>query len=147
MHQGDIVVKQLDLSDLASVDKFTEEFLATEMGPHLLILNAGIMACPQGYTKDGFEMQIGASSVHSYLCRSRVQHDATASSYDKRNGCDVQNTIAGTNHFGHFALTRNLLPSIRSLVRIISSTVLKGLLRLLQIPRSPCLVRVITPWR
>jgi NAD(P)-dependent dehydrogenase (short-subunit alcohol dehydrogenase family) len=39
--QGDIIVKQLDLSDLASVKRFAKDFLATERGPHLLILNAG----------------------------------------------------------------------------------------------------------
>ena len=39
--QGDIVVKQLDLADLASVKRFAEDFQATERGPHLLILNAG----------------------------------------------------------------------------------------------------------
>ena len=58
--QGTIIVKQLDLSDLASIRRFTADFLATEEGPDLLILNAGVMACPLGYTKDGFEMQIGA---------------------------------------------------------------------------------------
>jgi NAD(P)-dependent dehydrogenase (short-subunit alcohol dehydrogenase family) len=57
--QGDIVVRQLDLADLQSVQNFSKVFLAEEKGPDLLILNAGIMACPQGYTKDGFEMQIG----------------------------------------------------------------------------------------
>ena len=50
---------QLDLAGLASVKKFTKAYLAEERGPDLLILNAGVMACPQSYTKDGFEMQIG----------------------------------------------------------------------------------------
>ena len=60
--QGAILVKQLDLSDLASVKRFASDFLATEQGqgPDLLILNAGVMGCPLTYTKDGFEMQIGA---------------------------------------------------------------------------------------
>ena len=63
--QGDIVVKQLDLSDLASVKAFSRDFLTTEKGPDLLILNAGVMGCPLGYTKDGFEMQIGTSCVQT----------------------------------------------------------------------------------
>ena len=59
MLQGQIKVMQLDLADLASVKKFSKAYLAEERGPDLLILNAGVMACPQSYTKDGFEMQIG----------------------------------------------------------------------------------------
>ena len=42
--QGDIIVKQLDLADLASVKRFAKDFLATERGPDLLILNAGMLA-------------------------------------------------------------------------------------------------------
>ena len=57
--QGDVVVMQLDLTDLASVKRFARDILARERGPHLLILNAGVMACPQSYTQDGFETQIG----------------------------------------------------------------------------------------
>ena len=57
--QGQIKVMQLDLADLASVKKFSKAYRAEERGPDLLILNAGVMACPQTYTKDGFEMQIG----------------------------------------------------------------------------------------
>ncbi|CAL5229395.1 g12713 [Coccomyxa viridis] len=77
--KGQIKVMQLDLADLASVNKFSKAYKAEECGPDLLILNAGVMACPQTYTKDGFEMQIG------------------------------------TNHFGHFALTKELLPSMKAL--------------------------------
>lgn len=39
--QGEVVVKQLDIADLASVRRFAQDFLASEKGPHLLILNAG----------------------------------------------------------------------------------------------------------
>ena len=59
MLQGDIIVKQLDLADLQSIRRFSKAFKAEEKGPDLLILNAGVMACPLSYTKDGFEMQIG----------------------------------------------------------------------------------------
>ena len=60
MLQGEIAVKQLDLADLQSIRTFTKDYLAHEKGPDLLVLNAGVMACPESYTKDGFEMQIGA---------------------------------------------------------------------------------------
>lgn len=66
---------QLDLADLASVKKFSKAYLAEERGPDLLILNAGVMACPQSYTKDGFEMQIGA---HAFLLSACCQTTSTA---------------------------------------------------------------------
>ena len=65
--QGQIKVMQLDLADLASVKRFSKAYLVEECGPDLLILNAGVMACPQSYTKDGFEMQIG--KVHT-MCNA-----------------------------------------------------------------------------
>jgi NAD(P)-dependent dehydrogenase (short-subunit alcohol dehydrogenase family) len=98
---------QLDLTDLASVKRFATDFQAAERGPHLLILNAGVMACPQTYTQEGFEMQIGAR--HPALC---MPYYPTCT--DKA----CMHTAAGTNHFGHFVLTRELLPCMRSLVRL-----------------------------
>ena len=61
---------QLDLADLASIKKFSTAYLAEERGPDLLILNAGVMACPKSYTKDGFEMQIGKAHTmcHALTC-------------------------------------------------------------------------------
>ncbi|MCJ1684029.1 oxidoreductase [Rathayibacter sp. VKM Ac-2928] len=54
---GDVVVRRLDLADLASVREFAE---AT--GPiDVLVNNAGIMAVPEGRTADGFELQFGTN--------------------------------------------------------------------------------------
>ncbi|NQX04878.1 SDR family NAD(P)-dependent oxidoreductase [Rathayibacter sp. VKM Ac-2856] len=54
---GDVVVRRLDLADLSSVREFAE---AT--GPiDVLVNNAGIMAVPEGRTKDGFELQFGTN--------------------------------------------------------------------------------------
>lgn len=56
----------LDLADLRSV----EAFAAAEGGAplHLLILNAGIMACPLDRTAQGFEMQLGVNHLgHFHL--------------------------------------------------------------------------------
>lgn len=76
--KGKISVRQLDLADLASVKKLGAELDADLARVDLLILNAGVMACPKLATKDGFEMQIG------------------------------------TNHFGHFYLTKLLLPKMKA---------------------------------
>lgn len=58
-----LTIKELNLSDLASVRRF-----ATEMQPQLtkldlLINNAGIMAIPERQTADGFEMQFGTNHL------------------------------------------------------------------------------------
>lgn len=58
--KGPIEVVQLDLADLSSCAKVSAQ-LAKEPRLDLLVLNAGVMACPQTYTKDGFEMQIGTN--------------------------------------------------------------------------------------
>ncbi|KAG2430496.1 hypothetical protein HXX76_010019 [Chlamydomonas incerta] len=61
----------LDLSDLASVRQAAEKVLAAEAaaaGVQIVILNAGVMACPLTYTQDGLELQTGVNHVaHFYL--------------------------------------------------------------------------------
>ncbi len=67
---------QLDLADLSSVRRCARGLIADGDPIDVLINNAGVMACPEGRTADGFEMQFG------------------------------------TNHLGHFELTRQLMPAI-----------------------------------
>jgi len=57
---GNTEVRALDLADLASVRAFAE---AWEGKLDILINNAGIMAVPEGRTKDGFELQIGTNHL------------------------------------------------------------------------------------
>ncbi|MGI8839260.1 MAG: oxidoreductase [Caulobacteraceae bacterium] len=58
-------VGTLDLADLASVRAFAEAWGAAPL--HILINNAGVMACPQSYTPDDLEMQIGTNHFGHYL--------------------------------------------------------------------------------
>src|SRR5262245_41556801 len=46
---------EVDLASLASVRACADRLLADGRPLNLLIANAGIMACPQGATADGFE--------------------------------------------------------------------------------------------
>jgi NAD(P)-dependent dehydrogenase (short-subunit alcohol dehydrogenase family) len=57
--------EMLDLSNLASVRAFTQRWADRPL--HLLINNAGVMACPLGYTVDGLEMQIGTNHFGHFL--------------------------------------------------------------------------------
>lgn len=54
---------QLDLSDLASVRRFADEFTCRYDRLDILINNAGIMATPFGKTADGFELQFGTNHL------------------------------------------------------------------------------------
>jgi len=58
-----LVIKELNLSDLASVRRFAAEIQQQSSTLDLLINNAGIMAIPQRTTADGFEMQFGTNHL------------------------------------------------------------------------------------
>ncbi|KAI1464076.1 NAD(P)-binding protein [Daldinia caldariorum] len=59
----------MDLASLKSIRAGAEEFLRKSGNKlNILINNAGIMACPQGKTEDGFELQFGTNHLgHFYL--------------------------------------------------------------------------------
>ena len=50
---------EIHLDSLDSVRKGAEDFKKRSNQLNILINNAGVMACPYGKTKDGFETQIG----------------------------------------------------------------------------------------
>jgi NAD(P)-dependent dehydrogenase (short-subunit alcohol dehydrogenase family) len=58
--EGDTEVRELDLTDLASVRAFAE---AWDGELDVLVNNAGVMAVPHSTTKDGFELQIGTNHL------------------------------------------------------------------------------------
>ena len=57
------VLLPLDLSDLASVQRFAGEFTGRYDRLDMLINNAGIMMPPFGKTADGFELQFGTNHL------------------------------------------------------------------------------------
>lgn len=73
---GAVTLAEMDLADLRSVDRFARDFSKAGKPLHLLINNAGIMACPETRVGPGWEAQFA------------------------------------TNHLGHFALTKALIPSL-----------------------------------
>lgn len=63
-----VLAMALDLSDLKSVAAFAKQFKARKTALHLLINNAGVMACPETKTADGFETQFGVNHLgHFFL--------------------------------------------------------------------------------
>ncbi len=71
-------VMAMDLTDLSTVRRFASEFRDNLSALHLLINNAGVMACPETRIGDEWEAQFG------------------------------------TNHIGHFVLTNELTPLLRT---------------------------------
>ena len=74
-------VSLLDLADLSSVAEFVAAFGRYHESLYLLINNAGVMVCPYGRTRDGFEQQIGVNHLgHFALTVSLVDRLAAAPS-------------------------------------------------------------------
>jgi len=57
----------LDLTDLLSVKEFANNYLSSKRPLHVLINNAGVMACPLEKTKQGLELQFGVNVVGHFL--------------------------------------------------------------------------------
>lgn len=65
-------VWQLDLASLASVEAFADRFLGSSERLDLLINNAGLMAIPEGRTREGFEMQFGVNHLGHFALSARL---------------------------------------------------------------------------
>ena len=72
---------EIDPSSLASVRTAAEEVRAQTQTLNVLVANAGIMACPQAYTADGFESQLATNYLGHFLLfqllRDRLLRSAT----------------------------------------------------------------------
>jgi NAD(P)-dependent dehydrogenase (short-subunit alcohol dehydrogenase family) len=62
-----VSVESVELASLASIRDFAKRFLATYDTLHVLVNNAGVMACPLDHTVDGFEMQFGTNHLGHFL--------------------------------------------------------------------------------
>ncbi|KAF2093504.1 putative short-chain dehydrogenase [Rhizodiscina lignyota] len=58
---------EMDNESLESVRKAAQEFLSKSDKLNILIANAGVMATPEGRTKDGFETQFGTNHLAHFL--------------------------------------------------------------------------------
>lgn len=58
---------ELDLNSLDSVRSCAKKFLSQSKTLNVFIANAGVMACPEGRTKDGFETQLGTNHLAHFL--------------------------------------------------------------------------------
>lgn len=61
--KGEIEVAAMDLGDLASVEKFTRDYVSGRRALHLLINNAGVMACPETRIGEDWELQFATNHI------------------------------------------------------------------------------------
>lgn len=69
---GSLELVELDLASLASVRSCADALLADGRPFDLIIANAGIMACPEGRTSDGFETQFGTNHLGHFVLVNRL---------------------------------------------------------------------------
>ena len=62
-----VQVLEISLDSFASIRNAAEEFLKKEKKLNVLINNAGVMACPESVTEDGFELQFGTNHLGHFL--------------------------------------------------------------------------------
>ncbi|MFF3361945.1 SDR family NAD(P)-dependent oxidoreductase [Streptomyces misionensis] len=76
----EVNVAHLDLADPGSVTAF----VAAWRGPlHVLVNNAGVMACPERYTEQGWEWQFATNHLGHFALATGL-HDALAAAGDAR---------------------------------------------------------------
>jgi NAD(P)-dependent dehydrogenase (short-subunit alcohol dehydrogenase family) len=69
---GSLDFVELDLASLASVRACADALVADGRGFDAVIANAGVMACPQGLTEDGFETQFGTNHLGHFVLINRI---------------------------------------------------------------------------
>jgi len=69
---GGLELVELDLASLASVRACSDTLVEAGRTFDLVIANAGVMACPQGTTEDGFETQFGTNHLGHFLLVNRI---------------------------------------------------------------------------
>jgi NAD(P)-dependent dehydrogenase (short-subunit alcohol dehydrogenase family) len=67
-----LTLEALDLASLASVRACADRLVAAGRPFDVIIANAGVMACPQGKTADGFETQFGTNHLGHFVLVNRI---------------------------------------------------------------------------
>ncbi|MEU9125278.1 SDR family NAD(P)-dependent oxidoreductase [Streptomyces sp. NPDC048506] len=92
----DLHVAHLDLADPASVAAFTTAW----QGPlHILVNNAGVMACPEQYTEQGWEWQFATNHLgHFALATSALLEGIGGRYFIDCNETETVDRRTGTLH-------------------------------------------------
>jgi NAD(P)-dependent dehydrogenase (short-subunit alcohol dehydrogenase family) len=69
---GGLELVALDLASLASVRACADGLMSAARPFDIIIANAGVMACPQSQTADGFETQFGTNHLGHFVLINRI---------------------------------------------------------------------------
>jgi len=94
--KGSIDLLHIDMESLDSVRQCAVAFLSKSKQLNVLICNAGVMATPEGKTKDGFETQFGVNHVAHFLLFQLLKDALLASSTAAFNS-----RVVMVSSFGH----------------------------------------------
>ena len=92
-------IDHLELDSLSSVELFVQRFLETKRSLNILINNAGVMACPLSYTKDGFEMQFGTNHVGHFALTLGLIPALKKGAQESGKNSRVVNVSSGAHRF------------------------------------------------
>jgi len=92
---GKIELVELDLSDLKKVKKFTESMRNKFNSLDVLINNAGIMAPPKTFSKQGFEIQFAVNHL-AHMCLTLE----LLPMLEEKNNSRVVTVTSGVQYFG-----------------------------------------------
>lgn len=95
-NKSPIHIIEMSLDSLASVRKAAEAFLAQSNKLNVLVLNAGVMACPEGRTVDGYETQFGTNHLGHFLLFQLLKPTMLASSAPSFNS-----RVVSVSSYGH----------------------------------------------
>lgn len=93
-----INVMELDLSSMASVRKFAEEYKSSGLPLNLLINNAGVMAPPFTLTQDNIELQFGTNHLGHFLLTNLLLETMKSTARESRK----EGRIVNVSSMGHY---------------------------------------------
>ncbi|KAJ6574628.1 hypothetical protein B0H19DRAFT_935228 [Mycena capillaripes] len=97
---GEALFLEVDLGNLASVKRATEEYLSKETDLHVLFNHAGQMLCPvERLTDDGYDAQFGTNVLgHFYLTKQLLPALVAGA----KSSPDGKARVVNTSSFAHY---------------------------------------------
>ena len=95
LEPGRVEMLELDVGSFASVRAAAKTFLSKSSTLNVLVNNAGIMACPESKTEDGFESQLQINYLGHFLLYQLLEDTLLKSSTSDFNSRVVNVSSAG----------------------------------------------------